>query len=141
MTVDEAIALAVSYVRSCGDQSALILANGPMGSGKTSFAKVFYSQFGLAPELVQSPTFLHLNEYALTEGRIGLHIDCDRFEAANDLGQLALEHYEGRKLIVYVEWPGLFSQYLNLNPQLKSMLGLSQKPLQLKFAADFSVSS
>lgn len=79
----------------------VVLLEGELGSGKTSFARGIAEGLGVR-ERVTSPTFTLLREY---EGRLPLyHLDAYRLEGPWDLYDLGLEEYlEGRGVLV-VEW-------------------------------------
>ncbi|MBN7274338.1 tRNA (adenosine(37)-N6)-threonylcarbamoyltransferase complex ATPase subunit type 1 TsaE [Ligilactobacillus pobuzihii] len=93
------IALQVSKYLQAGD---VILLQGELGAGKTTFTKGLASGLGIKSN-VKSPTFTLIREY--TEGRLPLyHMDVYRLEdgGASDLG--LEEYFDGDGLCV-VEWP------------------------------------
>ena len=81
-----------------GDAVLLI---GPLGAGKTAFARGVAEGLGNDAESVSSPTFTIVQEYA---GRIRMqHVDLYRLSPA-EVDDLALEDlWEGSVLVV--EWP------------------------------------
>jgi tRNA threonylcarbamoyladenosine biosynthesis protein TsaE len=79
-SADETRALAAQLAQAAaaGDRLALI---GPLGAGKTQFAKGFAAGLGVA-EVVNSPSFTLMAEYA---GRLPLfHQDLDRLAGADE---------------------------------------------------------
>ncbi|MCL2664673.1 MAG: tRNA (adenosine(37)-N6)-threonylcarbamoyltransferase complex ATPase subunit type 1 TsaE [Defluviitaleaceae bacterium] len=76
---------------------------GPLGSGKTVFAKGFASGLGLRPEKITSPTFALLNIY--NGGRLELyHFDLYRLEKAGEFINIGCEDYFYSNGVCLVEW-------------------------------------
>jgi tRNA threonylcarbamoyladenosine biosynthesis protein TsaE len=78
-----------------------VLVSGPLGAGKTAFARGVAEGLGGDPDAVSSPTFTIVQEY---EGRVRMqHVDLYRLSPA-EVDDLALEDlWEGSVLVV--EWP------------------------------------
>jgi tRNA threonylcarbamoyladenosine biosynthesis protein TsaE len=83
------------------DTGAVVLLEGPLGAGKTAFARGLAEGLGCDGEDVSSPTFTIVQEY---RGRRRLqHVDLYRLTAA-EVDDLALEDLlEGS--VMAVEWP------------------------------------
>jgi len=80
-----------------------VLLEGPLGAGKSSFARAFLrAASGDAALEVPSPTFTLVQEYALP-GAAAFHFDLWRLEGPRGLIELGWE--EAREGIVLVEWP------------------------------------
>jgi tRNA threonylcarbamoyladenosine biosynthesis protein TsaE len=67
--------------KELAQQHSIILLEGELGAGKTTFAKGFAEGLGIAPEKVQSPTYTYLNRYDDTL----LHLDMYRLESFDQL--------------------------------------------------------
>jgi len=85
----------------------LIALSGPLGAGKTSFARAFiFARFaarGLPAPDVPSPTFTLVQTYELPSGEIW-HFDLYRLEAPEEAEELAMdEAFAGG--ISLIEWP------------------------------------
>lgn len=81
----------------------LILLEGELGSGKTTFTKGLVSGLGAArEEEVTSPTFALVHEYG-RDGRV-FHVDLYRVETAKELRTLGLDDLLAQQAIVIVEW-------------------------------------
>lgn len=79
----------------------VILLNGDLGAGKTTFTKGLALALGVK-ETVTSPTFTYVKEY---EGRLPLfHFDMYRVSDADEVYELGLEEYFYRGGVVVVEW-------------------------------------
>ena len=79
----------------------VILLNGDLGAGKTTFTKGLALALGVK-ETVTSPTFTYVKEY---DGRLPLfHFDMYRVADADEVYELGLEEYFYRGGVVVVEW-------------------------------------
>jgi tRNA threonylcarbamoyladenosine biosynthesis protein TsaE len=82
----------------------LVLLEGGLGAGKTTFTQGLARGLGLA-SAVKSPTYTLVHEYkAASSGRPGLgHLDLYRIPAGRDMGDLGLDELLERGPVV-VEW-------------------------------------
>ena len=80
----------------------VILLNGDLGAGKTTFTKGLAKALGIESE-VTSPTFTIMNVYE--EGRIKLnHLDMYRIEHEDDLYELGVEDAMSEDTVTVIEW-------------------------------------
>jgi tRNA threonylcarbamoyladenosine biosynthesis protein TsaE len=80
-----------------------LLLEGPLGAGKSAFARAFLRAASGDPALeVPSPTFTLVQEYRLPRG-LACHFDLWRIDGPAALAELGWE--EAREGIVLVEWP------------------------------------
>ena len=90
-----------------GDSRVLLL-NGDLGAGKTTFVQQLCAQLGVA-EAVSSPTFALVNEYRRTLPGGGTepvyHLDLYRLKDAEEAVQMGLEEYLYSGYYCLVEWP------------------------------------
>jgi tRNA threonylcarbamoyladenosine biosynthesis protein TsaE len=84
---------------------------GPLGSGKTTLIKGIAAGAGAAkPELVNSPTFVIINEY---KGRFNIfHIDAYRINTIAEFEALGFEEFIGPDSVVLIEWADKIEQAL-----------------------------
>ncbi len=93
------IAAEVASQLRAGD---IILYEGDMGAGKTTFTKGLAAALGIT-DPVTSPTFALVNEYP--EGRIPLfHFDLYRIDSYDDLYAIGFFDYLDRGGIIAAEW-------------------------------------
>ncbi len=84
--------------------------NGPLGAGKTVFAKGLARHYAVDPRQVTSPTFALVQGYA--EGaRPVYHIDLYRIEKPAELEELGIEEMEEEDAVVIVEWPDRLGRF------------------------------
>lgn len=85
----------------------VILLNGDLGAGKTTFTKGLAKALGVDEE-VTSPTFTIMNVYE--SGRLKLnHLDMYRLEQEDDLYELGVEEAMGADSVTVIEWNKLTS--------------------------------
>lgn len=79
----------------------VILLNGNLGAGKTTFTKGLAKALGI-DEVVTSPTFAFMKEY---KGRLSLyHFDMYRAEDEDELYELGLSDYLYADGVCVIEW-------------------------------------
>jgi tRNA threonylcarbamoyladenosine biosynthesis protein TsaE len=108
----QAIATQLAQLVTAG---TIILLDGNLGTGKTTFMQAFGRAIGISTTLT-SPTFTLIDEY--TEGRLPLyHIDLYRLESCQVPSLHLEEYWRGEDFpmgIVAIEWA---SKLANLPPQ------------------------
>jgi tRNA threonylcarbamoyladenosine biosynthesis protein TsaE len=84
---------------------------GALGSGKTTLIKGIAAGAGaVKPELVNSPTFVIVNEY---RGRFDIfHIDAYRINTVAEFEALGFEEFIGPESVVLIEWADKVAQAL-----------------------------
>ncbi len=110
---------------SSGD---LVILSGPLGSGKTFFARALCRALGVLGRRITSPTFSLVHEY---RGRLAIaHADLYRLEAEDALADLGLSALRDDGRLLLVEWGGPFAEALggdalsvelSLSPRLASV--------------------
>ena len=80
----------------------MLLLQGDLGSGKTSFVRGLASGLGTDPDLVTSPTFTLVHEYR--GGRLPIvHVDLYRLSGI-DLDDIGLDEAMAKAGVVAIEW-------------------------------------
>lgn len=85
-------------------KNKVILFEGEMGSGKTTFIKQFCKKIGVIDEAV-SPTYSIINEYKTKTGESVYHIDLYRLKNEEEIIHIGLEDYIKNDYYCLVEWP------------------------------------
>jgi tRNA threonylcarbamoyladenosine biosynthesis protein TsaE len=104
IVADEAAmrALAVQFASSVSPGD-LITVSGPLGAGKTVFAKALIAALGFDGD-VSSPTFAIIHEYDEPRMRLPVvHADLYRLNDPAELEELGL--FDREDAVVLVEWP------------------------------------
>jgi tRNA threonylcarbamoyladenosine biosynthesis protein TsaE len=94
--------LAVWLADIAGPRDTLLL-EGPIGAGKTHFARAFIKERTGAGQDVPSPTFTLVQTYESDQGEIW-HADLYRLSRPDDILELGLDAAFGHALCL-VEWP------------------------------------
>ena len=84
------------------DAGDTIVLKGPLGAGKTVFVRGLAQGLGIDEQLVTSPSFGFVNEYA---GKPPLyHFDLYRLNDVVELYEIGWDEYLGRDGITVIEW-------------------------------------
>lgn len=104
ITKDEKETQTLGQQFAAKSKERIILLEGELGSGKTTFVRGFCDYFGI--KRITSPTFVIMKKYELKNKNFDYlyHIDCYRVET--DLEEIRLsEILEEEKALVLIEWP------------------------------------
>lgn len=89
--------IASEYAKSLSSGDVIIL-QGDLGAGKTTFVKGLCKHFNL--DGITSPTYAYLNVY----GDYIYHYDCYRLGSGEEAELLGLTDYFGKNNICIIEW-------------------------------------
>ncbi len=112
-TPEETKRLAADFARTLRG-GELVLLEGPLGAGKTTFAQGLCVALGVRVP-VRSPTFAVMNLYPASSGDIALvvHLDFYRLKNPDEALELGLEEWlDDPRAVVLVEWPDLAEPHL-----------------------------
>jgi tRNA threonylcarbamoyladenosine biosynthesis protein TsaE len=101
----------------------IVLLEGDLGAGKTTFTKALGKELGLHEEDIFSPTFILKKEHATPHDVFSklVHIDAYRFENVDEGKVLKLEEdLEKDGALIVIEWP--------------SKMGISEGDMRIHFA-------
>lgn len=90
------------------DDASIILLEGDLGAGKTTFTKALAHKLGIDKEEVHSPTFILKKEYTARHPRFRklIHVDAYRFTHPDEAKVLKLEEdFKDPQTVVVIEWP------------------------------------
>ncbi len=95
-------AVARRYAEGLG-AGELVTLSGPLGAGKTVFARALIAALGFAGD-VSSPTYAIIHHYDEPQMRLPVvHADLYRLDDPAELGELGL--FDRADAVVLVEWP------------------------------------
>lgn len=84
----------------------LLLLEGDLGAGKTTFVRALAEALGIDPAWVSSPSFTLVQRYPAGARGVALsHVDLYRLPEGSDLEPLGLEELLAGDDLVAVEWP------------------------------------
>lgn len=92
-------------------QHKIVLFEGEMGAGKTTFVKVLLQEMGSKDE-VSSPTFSIVNEYEIPSGKV-FHFDLYRIKSEEEAMDFGIEEYLDSGQYCLIEWPGLVENLIS----------------------------
>ena len=101
-SLDKIHETASQFISQIGEQTVFAV-NGKMGAGKTTFIKAVCEEMGVK-EIVNSPTFSIVNEYAADGGRIIYHFDCYRISNIEEALEIGIEEYLYSGNLCFIEW-------------------------------------
>ena len=95
----------------------IILLEGKLGSGKTTFIKGVCNYFRVEESTVRSPTFTLINTYPTQKNKDKIkqivHIDTYRMEDSQELIEIGFEDYlEDENSVIFIEWPEKIQELL-----------------------------
>lgn len=94
-------------------RGAVVLLDGDLGAGKTTFVRGMAAGLGMDEHVVSSPTFTLIHEY---DGDVPLyHFDTYRLDDAEQFVDLGAEEYVGGDGISVIEWGSRVAPYLPAN--------------------------
>ena len=91
---------------------------GDLGSGKTTFIQHLCRELGCV-DVVSSPTFALINEYACSGGKPVYHMDLYRLKSPEEARDIGVEEYLFEDAYCFVEWPELIEHLAQAGEALK----------------------
>lgn len=95
--------VAEKLIREAGSHRVIIF-NGEMGAGKTTFIKAVGHSLGIE-EGMSSPTFSIVNEYETKSGETVYHFDFYRLKNELEAYDIGTEEYLDSGNYCFIEWP------------------------------------
>ncbi len=90
----------------------IILLEGELGSGKTTFVKSFCNYLDVKDKVL-SPTFNIINEYSINKNKNVYHFDLYRLKSKQDLAEIDFLDYINSDNFCFIEWPELCRDFIN----------------------------
>jgi tRNA threonylcarbamoyladenosine biosynthesis protein TsaE len=99
----------------------VILFNGEMGAGKTTFIKILCKELGVKNP-TSSPTFSLVNEYQIPNNQLVYHFDVYRLKNQNEALDMGIEDYLYSGNWCFIEWS---EKIPDLIPEKHSVITIS----------------
>ena len=96
--------LALTLACAIETQGLAISLIGPLGAGKTVFAKGLAEGLGIDPAVVARPTFVIQHRHRAPDGRLFAHVDLYRVESEHELEATGFADCFEAGAVVAVEW-------------------------------------
>ena len=100
----------------------VVLFNGLMGAGKTTFIKAICKNLGVE-DMTSSPTFSLVNEYETSEGQRVYHFDLYRINSEIEALDMGIDDYLYSGNWCFIEWP---EKIPNLLPENVSIVNIRE---------------
>ena len=84
----------------------ILLLNGDLGAGKTTFTKFLLARLGSSDE-VSSPTYSIVNEYDIENGKV-YHFDLYRMSSIEEVYDIGIEEYLYNGFLNIIEWADVY---------------------------------
>ena len=120
-------AAARALAATVGPEGLVVALIGPLGAGKTVFAKGLAEGIGVDPTVVASPTFVIACEYRGAGGGRLAHVDLYRIQSAAELEGAGFLDLLEPGVLVAVEWADRFPEALPTD-RLEICIARSQSP-------------
>ena len=102
----------------------IILFNGEMGAGKTTFIKALSKTLGVSSP-TSSPTFSLVNEYEANDGNLVYHFDVYRIKNETEAYDMGIDEYLYSGEWCFIEWA---EKIENLIPKEHSIITIKSLP-------------
>lgn len=109
-TIEHIDDAAGKFLEALGERK-IVAFYGGMGAGKTTFIKAVCNQLGVA-DVITSPTFAIVNEYADRSGNPIYHFDFYRIKKVDEVRDLSFDDYIYSGGLCLMEWPELIEELL-----------------------------
>ncbi len=110
--------------------SKIVLFNGEMGAGKTTFINALLKAMH-SDDVATSPTFSIVNEYAIPNDKI-YHFDFYRIESIEEAYNFGIEDYFNSNHYIFIEWPERIEELLPEDAQSITITDLEDNKKSLK---------
>lgn len=97
------------------NRSELLLLEGNLGAGKTTFVKELCALLQIPEQQLSSPTFAIVNEYQTLQNKKVYHFDLYRIKNFEELLDIGIDEYLAEDSLSLVEWPEILVPYLEDN--------------------------
>ena len=133
-TIELAGRLMLNHLNQLEKTGLVFALNGPLGMGKTIFAKGVGKFLGIK-EVINSPTYSYINEYGykrLQSCGNFYHVDAWKIDSEEETVLLEIEKLVKENNVVVIEWFEQIEKWLNLDKKKLIILDFSEENGQRK---------
>jgi tRNA threonylcarbamoyl adenosine modification protein YjeE len=104
----------------------LVLLEGQLGVGKTTFCQSFIHGWSEQEESVESPTYAYVIPYKDRQGLCLFHFDLYRLHSSDEFLALGFDEYWKQPGLSLIEWPGSIQELIQTQEKLQLCFKYSQ---------------
>lgn len=110
----------------------ILLLEGNLGAGKTTFSKFLLKQLGSTDE-ISSPTYSIVNEYNTPKGKV-FHFDLYRLKSVEEAYDFGIEEYLDNCFLSIIEWPEIYMDDLEDYDFHKMTITTTESAREIEFS-------
>lgn len=110
----------------------ILLLEGNLGAGKTTFSKFLLKQLGSTDE-ISSPTYSIVNEYNTPKGKV-FHFDLYRLKSVEEAYDFGIEEYLDNCFLAIIEWPEIYMDDLEDYDFHKMTITTTESAREIEFS-------
>lgn len=125
----EEIAKRLAQIVQNSQLHVLMLLEGQLGAGKTTFCQSFITAWLSKPlESVESPTYAYVIPYTNDSGLVLYHFDLYRLHSSDEFVALGFDEYWKEPGFSLIEWPDRIADLIESKSLIKLKINYTDKP-------------
>ncbi|PZQ48636.1 MAG: tRNA (adenosine(37)-N6)-threonylcarbamoyltransferase complex ATPase subunit type 1 TsaE [Micavibrio aeruginosavorus] len=129
---EEKTAKIAAQIAHDAPRGAVFLLEGPLGAGKSVFARAFIRSLCGQDTDVPSPTFTLVQTYDAIDGKLW-HLDLYRLEDPDEIFEIGLEEAIGDGATILIEWPQKMGPHIPAHARRITLEPLNETTRKITF--------